>query len=210
MAKTIEITDLATGAIQKLQQKVSSPETNAAIGAGAVALFQRHFLDLPPNQQGFPSSGLYAKFARSTNFRLETGGVMISVNHVAARQRYFGGLIKPTGGRQFLTIAALPQTYGKRAGDFNSLRFGFAYDAKRGVMRPALVEGRASEVSFGSRRKDGSRKVNPTASRTGLVPFFWLIRQADQKGDRGIIPSEADIKATALQAAREEILGGLS
>lgn len=77
-----------------------------------------------------------------------------------------------------------------------------------GKVRPALVEGRASEITFDRRQKNGKRKVSTTQSRSGLVPFFWLIRQANQKEDKTIIPSDTDIEVTAIEVMRETILGG--
>lgn len=109
MAKTIDISGSADKALGTLKTNVAPGAAYEAIGAAVVARFQTHFLELPSNKRGFPSTGLYAKFARSTNYRLTNRGVMISVNHVAARQRYYGGLIKPGPGKQFLTIAHYPK-----------------------------------------------------------------------------------------------------
>lgn len=180
---------------------------NPRIGAAETLLFQNHFLKQPSNKMGFPSTHLYAQFARATNFQTQSDGVTISVNHVAARQRYEGGLIKPTGGKKYLTIPANAEAYEKgRAGEFNNLRFAFVQG------RPALVKAEATPVSFGRKKKDGSRTVKAGQASDGLTPFFWLVRQANQKGDPSIVPSEREIGATAVQAAKDFVLrtGGTS
>jgi hypothetical protein len=125
--------------------------------------------------------------------------VTISVNHVAARQRFEGGDIAPTRGK-YLTIPATGEAYGKRAREFNNLRFAIVQG------RPALVEAEATKVRFGNRKKDGSRTVFKGETTSGLTPFFWLVRHVHQEPDRSILPSDEQIGATAIDATKKAVL----
>lgn len=199
MATTITIKNQASAAIARVSAAVSGARLNPQIGAAEVLLFKRHFLGLPPNKQGFPSTHFWADAARSTNFRLDPSGPVISINKQGIRQRRYGGQILPTGGRKYLTIPANAEAYGKRAGEFHNLRI-----AKLGG-RLALVENQASEVSISKADKKGNRTVTWTASRTGLVPFFWLVKAVNQQPDPSILPSDQEISDVALAEANAAV-----
>lgn len=125
--------------------------------------------------------GLFAEFAESISISTTASAAMLTVNHVAIRQRIYGGTIKPTGGRRYLAIPAAQEAYGKRPrGDYDGqLKFSLAAHPDGG-WRPALVR----DVSAVRARK---KKTAPTS------PFvlFWLIRQAVQKPDPTAMISRA-------------------
>lgn len=122
----------------------------------------------------------------------------------AAFARAFGDVnILPAN--KYLTIPACAEAYGRRAGTFNNLTFGYAYDAKLGIWRKALVEAKATKVSFGRARKDGTRQVKAFSSSTGLTAIYWLVAGVHQKQDRSLLPSDEAIVAAAREGAQDYI-----
>jgi hypothetical protein len=195
MATTIDIRDEVSGALKALKEGLSPASVNPAIGAAEKKLFQNHFLGLPPNKRGWPTTGLYPKFARATNWHVLADGVLISVNRVEARQRYFGGEIHPKPGHKFLAIPARAEAYGKSPRDFSDL------EPRIGSNGGALVQTQQSEVEFGRIRKDGSRKVARGQVLGGLV-FFWLVKSVNQTADPSILPTDQEISDTAVAEAK--------
>jgi len=197
ISNTINIEDQASAELQAIALSVSPEALNQKIGASVALLFQKHFLALPSNKQGFTSSGFWSQAARSTNFFSDAAAAVINVNQVGVRQRLEGGEIKPGPGKTYLTIPACSEAYAKgRSGEFATLKFGFALN-QFGHMQAALVEAEATQVKFGPRRKDGSQKVTHGADLGGKV-FYWLAHSVKQKGNPNVIPSEQEITETAL------------
>lgn len=199
MATTVNITDKARPAIAALKGGLQGSRINPGIGAAVKLLFQRHFLALPPNKMGFPSTHFWAGAARATNFQVLADGVLLSVNQQGVRQRLMGGVIRPVKGK-FLTIPANAEARGKRAREFDNLR---VVKFKSG--RLALVEAEASEISISKADKKGKRFITHTASRTGLVPFFWLVQFVNQQPDPGVIPTQQQIAETAMTEVRAAV-----
>lgn len=194
------LTDGATPTLHRLALAMQPRELGNAAAPAVRNLFQAHFRLLNSeraNKLGGKRTNFYAAAARSTNTRVDNDGVVVSVNHLGIRQRFYGGPIRPTGGRQFLTLPAVPDAYGKRAREYNDLEFGFAYDSHTGRMRPALVETHKSSIRFGRRRQDGSRSVS-AKERAGGRAVFWLVRKVVQAPDRSVIPSDEEIRESAF------------
>ncbi len=156
-----------------------------------------------PNKQGWPRTHFFEAVARSVNQPVVTSPTeaTVSITHHAIRQRIQGGYIRPTGGRKYLTLPATAEAYGKRAREFGNLRFGFA-ENKYGNLAPALVNAGEQKVSFGRRRKDGSRKVTPGEDMSSKA-FFWLVKQVYQPADPAAFPPEADLEAAAVRGAND-------
>src|SRR5947209_7974293 len=156
------ITDTATPELEYLRANVTPHRMAAEIGPRATRLVQRNFLkkERAGNSRGWPSTHFYARAAEATNWQEGFGFVMIGVNQIGIRQRFLGGDIEAKDKK--LTIPAVPEAYGKRAGEFNNLKFGFALDPESGKMRPALVEAQASQVKIGKIKKDGTRSITHT------------------------------------------------
>lgn len=143
--------------------------------------------------------GLFAEFAEAISIRTTAAAAFLSVNHVAVRQRVFGGTIRPTGGRRYLAIPAAQEAYGKRPrGDYDGkLKFGLAAHPDGG-WRPALVR----DVSAVKSRK---RKGQPPPSSPFVL--FWLIRQAVQKPDPTAMIGRADL-GKAIKENLDGYIGG--
>lgn len=197
--------DTATPAVEYLRN-VTPHRLAAEIGPRATRLVQRNFLkkEGAGNKSGWPSTHFYARAAEATNWQEGFGFVMISVNQIGVRQRLVGGDIKPVNAGA-LTIPAVPDAVGKRAGEFNNLKFSFALDPKSGKMRPALVEAEATQIKIGKLKKDGTRGIKPISSTTAKVAIFWLLGGVSQQGDPSVIPSDDEFNQ-AMDQSVEAVL----
>jgi len=169
------------------------------IGRAIVNLLRAHFtaLEFSPAHHrtasalGAPRTGFYSEAARGVQQpQLDANGVVVAINKIGLALRYFGGVVVPRIAK-LLTIPARTEAYGKRASEFNNLRL-----IMFGPGAGALVEREAS-VLRGS-KKAGTAKGD---SIGGLI-YFWLVRQATQKADRTVLPSDAELGTAAVNAAR--------
>jgi len=189
---TIHAEDNASSMLAAIQAGLTVESLRKPVGAAVVLLFQKHFLALPPNKMGWASSGFWAKCARATNWTPSADGVDVNVDELGARQRLLGGEIHPTAGHKYLTIPARAEAYGKRAGEFDDLHVAFGRNGPY-----ALVQNISQLVSFGRKRKDGSRTLTPGDEIGGLV-MFWLVKSVHQDADPDVIPSDEEIIDTAM------------
>lgn len=201
MALAINISDKATPDIKVLGEAMFSDSAKAAAGAKVVELVQERFLSLGTNKQGWPSTGFWAGAARSTHYVVQQDGVKISVSQQGVRQRFFGGEIKPVK-KKYLTIPAIPEAYGHRAGEFHNLR---VLVITRGGQRIpiGLVETKSSQVEFGRKRKDGSRSVKHVSSSLGNRVWFWFARSVNQVANPDVLPGMDAISAAAVSGVRQ-------
>lgn len=199
--------DTATPELKFLQANVTPHRIAAEVGPRVTRLVQRNFLkkENAGNKHGWPSTHFYARAAEATNWQEGFGFVMISVNQIGVRQRLQGGDINPTGGRKYLTIPAVAEAYGKRAGEFNNLRFGFVLDPETGKTRPALVEAEATQIKISKIKKSGKRTITPTSSTTGKVAIFYLIAGAHQEADPTVLPTDEEFQ-TAMDQSIDALL----
>ena len=206
----------------------------AALGPGKAAkviapamrdLFRNRFFQLNterPNRLGGKRQNFWNQVARGsaadpeprgTEASTDDQGVIVSINHVGIRQRIEGGVIKPTGGRKFLSIPAITEAYGTVPADWGfKPKSGGTQDSRTGRLHfvptrngGALVMNSLSEVTFGKRvKKDGSRTVIKGGSLGGQV-VFWLVKSVTQKPDPTILPTQAQVTAAASYALSEWI-----
>lgn len=199
----IELQDQATPLATRLVAQLAPEQIVKAAAPAVVNKVRRHFFDLNrerPNKLGGKRTNFWNQAARSTNSRVSGSDLVVSVNHVGVRQRLEGGQIRPTGGRRYLTVPAIAEAHGTRAGEWSNLKFGFAFD-RQGNIRPALIEAQSTALKFGGKRKDGSRKVTATA-REGGGAVFWLLRRVTQRPDPTVIPSPQELREAAVDGVR--------
>jgi hypothetical protein len=197
ISSLVKISDAATPALQELEQVMTHQNIAANIGEAETILFQNHFAQLGPNKNGWPTTAFWPRAARAVNWQAFPQSLVISVNQIGVRQRYLGGEIHPTAGHKYLTIPARAEAYGKLAGEFSNLKVAFS----RGHAF-ALVEADATKVSFGRKRKDGTRKVTQGDTIGGGV-MFWLVKSVYQNPDPTVLPSDEQIQATAVATVND-------
>lgn len=207
----IEITkqDAATPRLQEFVQRFHSRDILVVMATAVKGEVVTNFLQLEAkgNKQGWPSQHFYSKAAHATNYRVVGDMAMVNINMLGITQRYFGGDIhagvnvSQTTGQltKYLTIPARPEAYGHRAGEFHNL---IVLWGQHGPY--ALAEADAQEVSFGHKKKDGTRTVKPGDEVGGLV-MFWLVDVVHQKEDPKVLPSFEVMSDAALRAGESWI-----
>lgn len=185
------------------------------IGRAVANLLRSHFTALEfsaahhrtASALGAPRTGFYSEAARGVQQpEIDANGVVVAINKIGLALRYFGGIVRPVRAK-LLTIAARIEAYGKRASEFHNLRlimFRRQGDgrlrARAGPLPPsgagALVEREASVLR--GTKKAGTAKGD---SIGGLI-YFWLVRQATQKADPTVLPTDTEIGNAAVNAAR--------
>lgn len=212
----VTITINTAGALLDRLQTAAQNAGIALVGARAVAqLTKDHLVQLDQERHKDGGRHYYLQAARSVTARAGgTGLALVTVTQTGFNQRLHGGPIVPGPGKQYLTIPAAPESYGKRAGEFkNELHFALALD-ENGSLRPALVRRASTAFSFVRRKqKDGSVKVSvkPGELREGKV-LFWLVRRVNQRPDPSVLPAGPLMQAKAIEAMNTRILriGGAS
>jgi len=197
MSYSLSIKDNATPHLLGVIAALRPSHLNPLIGRTAVNRFRRNFFALDRshrNTLGGTPTHFYSQCARSTHFQLLADGVKIGVSQVGARQRLMGGDIRPVNS-QWLTIPAMAASYGKRAREFDNLRFvQFRPDLA------ALIAGaEGATVQRTVKGKSGviSRQVKGTSKGDVL---FWLKKEVTQSPDNTVIPTQETLIADITQA----------
>lgn len=181
-----------------------------AIGEAGVMALNRHLSDKEQDpashataqRLGAQPQGIYADMARSLSHERTTTGVTLTIHHRAAAQRYFGGTIEPGPGKSYLTIPAIAEAYGVRAGDApTALDVMLRYDSNLGRVRPvALVDRPRTDVRMGRRRRDGSRGVRRGRQHEGGRVWYWLVESVTQDPDPTVLPSMHELAGVVTDA----------
>lgn len=116
----------------------------------------------------------YERAATAIQGESDNAGAILRIPRRTGLGRAFGFvLLRPTGGRRFLTIPAGPETYGRQAGEWSRETFDFAVIHTHRGPSPVLVWA----ADGGTHRK-------------GDVAF-WLRTLVYQKQDPTLLPSDA-------------------
>ena len=174
MTTYVDIQDRVTPSLAGFSSRLRA-EAPTRVGDAVVKLFQNHFLSLPPNKEGWPSTGFWAEAAQACSYDVLDGGVEINVNKVGVAQRRWGGPIVPVNAK-WLTVPARADAYGRRASDFADLRFEFFKWNVAALVKDSPVSPRDGE------------------ERNDVV--FWLYRAVNQDPDPTVMPSDQSIEAT--------------
>jgi hypothetical protein len=170
------------------------------IGRAAATVIRAHFTRLQserPNKQGFSRQNFWQKCNQSTSQESQPGVSVITIAKIGFQQRLKGGPIVPGNGKKYLTIPATSEAYGKRAGQFSNLRFGFA-ENKYGNLMPALLKAAAT-------RSPKGRLTGRDAKKNIGNVMYWLTPRVFQRADPSVLPQEDVITTYALAAADKEI-----
>ncbi len=198
VAYVYSIKDDATPAIRRKIAQLTPQRLNEAVGNAEVVLFQNHFLSLPHNKKGWPTTNFYGRAARATNWQPHIEGTLIQVSQIGIRQRFKGGPITPdTKGA--LTIPISPVSYGHVAADFQGL---FLLKTSKGAY---LVQaGQRLTASGQFRKQDKSAGGNVKRRVQAALNFlFKLCAGVEQDPDPNVLPTREQILNTATQAITE-------
>jgi hypothetical protein len=171
-------------------------------GRAVINALRAHFDRLDqerPNALGGRRTHFYRQVAHSIQQpRTEGENVVISINHVGAAQRFFGGTIRPVNAK-YLTIPARAEAYGKRAGEFKDLEVLWSWRQRRPI---ALIQ--RSQTRMTTARRKGEKRVLRGEEFGGGV-FFWLVKAVTQKADPTVLPPEETVSAAVTPAIQDFI-----
>ena len=211
---SISITVDTTGAdafLVRVTGKIANPRAlNAALAARLEDDLKAHFdsRNSEPNQMGAEKTGFWANVAQNTaTTEIRDDGATVSIGaDTHFRIHYLGGVIKPTGGRKFVTIPLIKEARGIRAAVYEQSTGRKLF--RPGQARVLMERSDGGELSGeGSttatiRTKTGFRKIN-VRGRSKLRAVYALATQANIKKDPRALPPLTDL-AAALQAAGNE------
>ena len=188
---TIEIThDGATPFLRDIRRIASDPEVMRGAMGACVDLTQNYIRSLPTNRRGWPSTGFYEKGAQGTHGEITGDGFQILIDNEdapgAMRFRhycYVNGSGTITMKDKLLTIPARQEFYGKKATDFDNLRFVMF---KSGAKALVIGKGGTGIVDFATGR---SKTVRGAGARTAMMIAFWLVESVTQTADHDVIPN---------------------
>jgi len=183
-----------------IQNESQAGGITKAMGASVVELTRNHLFALNAERHRY-GRGYYAQAARSTTAETSPSEVKVGVTQTGIRQRYFGGYIRPKE-KQWIAVPARQEAIGRRPGEFNDLHFVlFRSDLA------ALVQNNQSLLG-GRGKREGS--ITPAGGRRGDelggAVFWWLKKEVYQQPDDTVLPKNALIVQTALDAATQRFL----
>lgn len=207
------VQDTATPELRRIERLVNPGFIAKAVGPALKNCVTDNFRKLPANHMGFPTTGFWKNAVRATSLAILETAAVVTTNQIGVRQRLYGGDIEAGKGTssktgkttQYLVIAARAEAYGKTPGMFNSLVPVFRRIG--GIVRAiALAEASATNISFGRKRKDGTRPV-ANHGESGSLIMFWLKKKIHQEANPSVLPSEAQI-LSVIQPVVLKYLGG--
>ncbi len=191
--------------VNRLQAKQAALRDTAklteAIGTALVAETKQHLRDWSnshPNRLGGKRTRFIARAAQATFYRPVPGGLELVNNFLGLALRYYGGTVVPGKGissysgepTKWLTMPAIAQAYGRRAREFNNLRF---VEFKKGKLA-ALVEEKAgatdSRTGKAIKGRGRGKKAKPRV-------FYWLLKSMTIAPNRSLLPLNKELRRTA-------------
>lgn len=163
--------------LQKLRKTIGDrADLHKVMAHAGTQVVQKHFAALAMtnrNKWGRPST-FWKRMRQATMPESSSKQAAVVMERDVALRR-FGGTIKPTGGRRYLTIPVSKTAYGRVARSFKS---GFVLKLKTGGLFIAQKSGKSGKLEL----------------------LFALVKQATIRANRAILPADGVITA-ALKVA---------
>jgi len=208
MPLTISISGSAPDQIDSLRSDLSAPGSKDAAGRRVQKLLKDYLRQLDtsrPNKIGGKRSHYYADTSRNVSYETTDDGAEVHVHQIGLALHYYGGTIRPTGGRRFLTIPVDPEAYGRRAGEFDNLEIAWGR-TQGGKPRPiGLVTKTDWSYQTKKNRKTGVKEVTGATWSAGKW-MFALVYSATIQADKSILPEDSTIQNAALSAITDYII----
>lgn len=175
------IVDTVTDRLKRLSRALKDTGAlNKVIANATSELFKKHFVGMAMKERNkFGKPPTFWKRMRSS-VRPFSGPSMAGVEMSRpVAQRYYGGTIKPTGGKRWLTIPLTKTAYGRSARSFEDLYIYTSHIGNKFLARDIV-----------------KRKKKKT------VLEYLLKKSVTQKGDKNAIPSKQKIKETTASTLK--------
>lgn len=189
-AFTIGVEGDARPQFARVIDNLRRPDLRKVMGRAIATKLRTHFSErdkTKPNKFGGKRTHFWGQVRRSIQQPELIGGdgIKIAINHVGAAQRFFGGDIEPVN-RDWLTIPARAEAYGKRAREFDDLHFVFF---RTGLA--ALVQNEQTKLGGGKKKKNET---------LGGGILFWLVKHVHQDPDPTVLPREDELRDAAFES----------
>ena len=186
------IIDNSVESLTKLSKALKNPEALNRVTSNAVAIEVRSVFrgisGKEKNQFGRPPT-FWARMIGSVRPIFTEKSAAVEMNRAIAL-RYFGGTVRPTGGKRFLTIPVSAKAYGKSARSFpNLFVFRYAGDGPNGKAFLAMQDRKGDGIGPGKKDK--------------LTLMYLLLRSTKHKADKSILPTAERIKKVMSDAIAE-------
>jgi hypothetical protein len=180
---TVRITDNATPALNRILAGLTPLRVNRVAAFGARVLVRQHLAELnrKPNKRGWKKQNFYARARQRTTSRADAQKGVVEIALEGFAQRRFGGPIVPVN-RKSLTIPAIGEAYGRRAGEWG----------ERLKFRP-IKKGRLLGILYAPGKGRGQPDVT----------VYWLLRRVFQQPDPAVLPTDDQIRGAAVKALTE-------
>ena len=169
--------DLLPGIVAAVSRGIQSDDLKDVAGRAVANQLKRHFIRLNAerNRHG---SNFYADAAEATGHSVSRDGVEVFVARLGIAQRYFGGTIRPTGGRKALAIPLRDEARGKSPG------------INADELPPLFfIRSRAGKAFLAARGPGGELRL-----------FYRLVSMVVQKPDSSVLPPPEAMSSTAVRA----------
>ncbi len=180
---------------------------NAVLGQRLADELTDHFRgkNREPNKRGWKKTGFWADLAGATAVSSITDdAAVVSVADVRYRIQLYGGTIKPTGGRKFLTIPLVEAANGLSVASYERKTgrelFRIGHAKVLFEKRSRGGDSSLTAAATGRRYRKGTATELPLAARQQLRAVYALATQATIKADPTAFPDQAKL----LQALNEE------
>lgn len=178
---------------------------NDALGRRLARELQGHFQarNKEPNRMGARKTGFWKEVRESTAMTSATDdGAEVTIGEARFRIHLFGRVIKPTGGRKFLTIPLIKEARGMRVREYEKQtgRKLFRLPGSRVLVERSSQGNRslASSSTGTIRTRSGFRKIG-IGAQTQLRTVYALSPQAVIKRDPKALPDTRKLVEALLE-----------
>ena len=203
----VSIHDIATGPTADVLRRMRGIGLTRAIGRAVQLECREHLRGLAQTRHatarrlgGTPSNILAQaaeQVALENNLTAERDQATIDVTSPALVRAFRDVLILPSEGRKYLTFPVVGAAYNKRATTFSSLRLAF-----RRIGGQVKCIGLEMPVRYITRRARKGLGAERAPKSMGVL-FYVFRRQALQKQDPTLLPSEPQMQAAAALGAAD-------
>jgi len=157
---------------------LDSPALHDAVGRAAANHLKRHFIALNKSRNRH-NSNFYADAAEATGHTATPEGAEVYVARLGIAQRYYGGTLRPTGGRKAIAIPLRDEARGKSPG------------INADELPPLFILRSRKGKAFLAHRAPGG----------ALRLFYILVKSVTQRPDPTVLPEPEAFARVALRAA---------
>lgn len=186
--------DTATPNLENLKRKLAAKGTINKLYARAVGnLFRKHFRKSSgTNKNKFGVKNSFWDRMRNSVREESTPTVAAVSMDLAVALRRFGGIVKPTGGKKFLTIPISKKAYGKTASEFGDESF---------IWPPAI----ALDTSSKTAKASGKKYIAMIGDDGKLELLYILLRSTKHNPNSTVTPNEFEIQAEVTNALTKHL-----